>query len=246
MVTRYFGARITRNEDARLLTGQALFVDDVELPGMLHVAFLRSPHAHARIARDRRLARRGAREAWSRSTPRRTSATTGGPGRCWCRRRRSRARSSTSARRCRSPRTRCATSASRWRSWSPRAATSPRMPLADIVVDFEPLPAVVDLEAALAPARRACTTTSRGNVAAHVRQSQGRLRRRARSAPTASSRRRFRYDHGASSPIETRGVVAQWDARGDRLTVWDTTQAPVFRSATGSRRCSACPSGRCG
>ena len=41
-------------------------------------------------------------------------------------------------------------------------------------------------------------------------------------------RRRFRYEHGMSSPIETRGVVAQWDARADQLTVWDTTQAPVF------------------
>ena len=49
MSTRYFGERITRNEDPRLLTGHALFVDDIDLPGMLHVAFLRSIHAHARI-----------------------------------------------------------------------------------------------------------------------------------------------------------------------------------------------------
>ena len=47
--TRYFGKRIKRNEDPRLLTGQALFVDDVNLPNMGHVAFVRSPHAHARI-----------------------------------------------------------------------------------------------------------------------------------------------------------------------------------------------------
>jgi CO/xanthine dehydrogenase Mo-binding subunit len=40
-------------------------------------------------------------------------------------------------------------------------------------------------------------------------------------------RRRFAYDRGASSPIETRGVVAEWDRKADRLTVWDTTQAPV-------------------
>ena len=40
--------------------------------------------------------------------------------------------------------------------------------------------------------------------------------------------RRFRYDRGASNPIETRGIVANWDARADQLTVWDTTQAPVF------------------
>ena len=46
---RYFGKRIKRNEDPRLLTGQALFTDDVNLPNMAHVAFVRSPHAHARI-----------------------------------------------------------------------------------------------------------------------------------------------------------------------------------------------------
>ncbi|MBF8283001.1 MAG: putative carbon monoxide dehydrogenase large chain, partial [Anaerolineales bacterium] len=62
MATRYFGAPIKRNEDPRLLTGQALFVDDVELPGMLHAAFLRSTYAHARIKRidvSQALARKG-------------------------------------------------------------------------------------------------------------------------------------------------------------------------------------------
>src|SRR5947208_1189023 len=46
---RLVGKRVLRNEDARLLTGRALFVDDVLLEGMLHVAFLRSEHAHARV-----------------------------------------------------------------------------------------------------------------------------------------------------------------------------------------------------
>jgi len=49
MATPFIGRRVKRNEDPRLLTGQALFVDDVHLPEMLHVAFLRSPYAHARI-----------------------------------------------------------------------------------------------------------------------------------------------------------------------------------------------------
>ena len=49
MSTRFFGAPVKRNEDRKLLTGQALFIDDVELPGMLHVAFLRSQVAHARL-----------------------------------------------------------------------------------------------------------------------------------------------------------------------------------------------------
>ena len=38
-----------RKEDARLITGQTNWTDNITLPGMLHIAFLRSPHAHARI-----------------------------------------------------------------------------------------------------------------------------------------------------------------------------------------------------
>ena len=49
MATKFFGKRIKRNEDPRLLTGNALYVDDVNLPGMLYVAYYRSPYAHARI-----------------------------------------------------------------------------------------------------------------------------------------------------------------------------------------------------
>ena len=45
------GKRRTRKEDARLVTGQTSWSDNIQLPGMVHVAFLRSPHAHARIAR---------------------------------------------------------------------------------------------------------------------------------------------------------------------------------------------------
>jgi carbon-monoxide dehydrogenase large subunit len=44
------GARIERKEDYRFLTGAGQFTDDVALPGQTHAAFLRSPHAHAKIA----------------------------------------------------------------------------------------------------------------------------------------------------------------------------------------------------
>ncbi|HSS77657.1 MAG TPA: xanthine dehydrogenase family protein molybdopterin-binding subunit, partial [Thermoanaerobaculia bacterium] len=47
--TQPIGQRTKRNVDPHLLTGRALFVDDLELPGMAHVAFLRSPYAHAHI-----------------------------------------------------------------------------------------------------------------------------------------------------------------------------------------------------
>jgi aerobic carbon-monoxide dehydrogenase large subunit len=47
--TRYAGARVSRVEDARLLTGRGTFVDDVSLPGMLHTCFVRSPFPRAAI-----------------------------------------------------------------------------------------------------------------------------------------------------------------------------------------------------
>ena len=50
MGAKYFGAAVKRREDPRFLRGEARYVDDVKLSGMLHAAFLRSPHAHAWIA----------------------------------------------------------------------------------------------------------------------------------------------------------------------------------------------------
>src|SRR5690606_542600 len=49
MSARVFGSAIRRREDPRLLTGTGTYTDDIILPGMVHAAMLRSPHAHARI-----------------------------------------------------------------------------------------------------------------------------------------------------------------------------------------------------
>ena len=51
--------RLKRKEDARFIRGQGTYLDDIELPGMVHGAILRSPYAHARDRLDRHL--RGAR-----------------------------------------------------------------------------------------------------------------------------------------------------------------------------------------
>lgn len=50
MVLRsYVGAPVKRKEDPRLITGSSVYVDDLSLPGMVHLAIVRSPYAHARI-----------------------------------------------------------------------------------------------------------------------------------------------------------------------------------------------------
>lgn len=49
MGMKFFGASVLRKEDPALLTGKGRYVDDIKLPGMLHAAFVRSPYAHAEI-----------------------------------------------------------------------------------------------------------------------------------------------------------------------------------------------------
>ena len=166
-----------------------------------------------RAGRRRRLHRRRSRRLRQPGPAARAAAADPGP------------RFQRAARRCRSPRTRCATSASRSRWSSPRAATWPKTRSRTSIVDIEPLDAVVDLEAALQPARRSSTSDL------------GVERRRARRPARATTRRRgsgrlvvraaFLYDRGASAAIENRAVVAQWDARAEEMTIWDTTQAPI-------------------
>jgi aerobic carbon-monoxide dehydrogenase large subunit len=226
MSTRYFGAPVKRNEDHRLLTGRALFVDDVELPGMLHVAFLRSQVAHARI---KSIDISGARQCEGVVAVY-TAADLGAywqPGPLLV------------------PPPPIAGIVFNLRTQVPLAKDWIRHvgePLAivvaenrylaedaldEIAVDLDMLPVVVDIEAALDPSSVHVHDDLDTNISAHVHQRKGDYR-------TASARahlilkRRFRYEHGISSPIETRGVVAQWDARGNQMTIWDTTQAPVF------------------
>jgi len=48
-ISAMLGSPIKRREDPRLITGQAIYVDDIKIPGMLHMSVLRSPYGHARI-----------------------------------------------------------------------------------------------------------------------------------------------------------------------------------------------------
>src|ERR687887_1293196 len=47
VTSHWVGQRFKRKEDPRLIQGISHYVDDLRLPGMLHCAFVRSPHAHA-------------------------------------------------------------------------------------------------------------------------------------------------------------------------------------------------------
>jgi carbon-monoxide dehydrogenase large subunit len=225
MQTRHIGRALMRNEDPRLLTGRALFVDDVHLPGMLHAAFLRSPHAAAAIVSlDARAAR--AREGVVAVIAAEELGGFWKPGPLLV------------------PPPPIAGMTFRERCQVPLAkgvvrhvgepvamvlATSRYIAedaLADILVEYETRPVVGDLEAALAPGAPRVHDDLPDNIAAEVVQRKGDYTQALQNAAHVI-RRRYRYDRGASIPMETRGIVADWDAKADRMTVWDTTQAPV-------------------
>jgi aerobic carbon-monoxide dehydrogenase large subunit len=63
------GPSVKRKEDVRLLTGRGRYVEDVTLPGLLHAAIVRSPHAHARITRIDTASARGLRGVVAVLTP---------------------------------------------------------------------------------------------------------------------------------------------------------------------------------
>jgi carbon-monoxide dehydrogenase large subunit len=226
MSTRTFGEPIKRNEDRRLLTGQALFIDDVELPGMLHVAFLRSQMAHATIRKidlSKALQRPGVVAAYAA----RDLGDYWQPGPLLV------------------PPPPIAGTVFNKRTQVPLAKDKVRHvgeplviviaesryiaedALDDIDVELEQLPAVVDLERGLSAGSALVHDDVGTNVAAHVWQTKGNYAAAAAKADRII-KRRFSYEHGISSPIETRGVVARWDARANQMTIWDTTQAPVF------------------
>ena len=60
---RGIGHSVKRVEDDRFIRGAGNYIDDIHLPGMLHMAILRSPYAHATHQRHRRVEGAGARPA---------------------------------------------------------------------------------------------------------------------------------------------------------------------------------------
>jgi CO/xanthine dehydrogenase Mo-binding subunit len=225
VTTRQFGASVKRNEDARLLSGRAQFVDDVKLPGILHAAFVRSPHAHARIVSidaGAALAREGVVAVYTAAD----LADYWRPGPVIV------------------PPPPVEGAVFNERTQVPLAKGKARHvgepvalviaasryiaedAAADVAIEWDPLPVAADLEPAAAPGAPRVHDDLPDNVAARVRQTKGDYAAAAKRAHRIV-KRRFAYDHGCAQPMETRGVVAQWDAGAERLTVWDTTQAPI-------------------
>jgi carbon-monoxide dehydrogenase large subunit len=215
---QYVGQRILRVEDPRFLTGRATYTDDVHLPGMLEAAFVRSPHAHARI--------RGIDVARARALPGVRGVFTGQdlaavmqpfvsqvPGRSDVATLTQHALTLDKARHVGDP---VAVVVADSRYLAEDACEL-------VEVDWDELPALVDPEAALE--KGAPLIHEGGNNFAHIEFRRGDVDRLFASADHVFSKR-FRHGRLSPAPLETRGVVASYEPGSGQVTIWTSSQTP--------------------
>ncbi len=222
MGVKQFGARVARLEDPDLLTGRARYIDDIKMTGGLHACFVRSPHAHARLGKidiDNASNHPGIYAVLTADdlpepmnlmrmpmlVPNTTIAAL-------------------KTQHCLARDEVCYVGQpiavvigdSRYLAEDAANAVFP---------DLETLPAISDLKAAVADGAPTAHSDLPDNKASNFRQSFGDI-----DAAFATASHVFReeiFQHrGGGMALETRGVVAQYDAAADLLTVWSATQTP--------------------
>ena len=230
MGARYFGAAVRRREDPRFLRGDGRFVDDVALSGLLHAAFLRSPHAHARLV--------GLRTESARAMPGVAGVFTfddlapwlkplplfGAPPPGLAAAIRFELRQAPQYALCRD-RARYVGEAVAMVVADSRARAEDA--LERIEADWEPLPVVADMVAATEPGSPLVHADWGTNVAVGFTHAIGDADRAFAGADIVFTET-FEIQRYVGMPLETRGVIAQWDRRDETLTTWNSTQVSHF------------------
>jgi 2-furoyl-CoA dehydrogenase large subunit len=218
MSETWIGKSVKRVEDARLLAGRGTYIDDhPPVANLFHAAIVRSPHAHARIlgydlaaalAMDGVAGVVTGQDVVKHSKPFAVGVTA--PVHYYC----------------------AATDKARFVG-EPVAvvvATSRYVAedAADLVqVSYAPLPAVVDPERALEPDAPVLHEAVGSNLANNRRLVYGDPDRAFRDADVVL-KERFRFPKYGSTPIETYGVIARWDALDGVCTVWSNFMGPFI------------------
>src|ERR671922_1155837 len=216
--TRWIGKSVSRVEDGRLLTGRGTFIDDhPPVANACHAAVVRSPHAHARI------------RGWDVSAALTMEGVVGV------------VTGADVAKACKPfgvgvtapihyyP---AATDKVRFVGEPVAVVVARDRYLAEdaaeaVVVDYEPLAAVVDPERALAPDAPVLHEAVGTNLAGHRRLVYGDPDRAFREAEVVI-RERFKFPKYGSTPIETYGLIARWDALDGVVTVWSNFMGPFI------------------
>jgi CO/xanthine dehydrogenase Mo-binding subunit len=222
VTTRFFGARVQRVEDDRLLRGHGRFTDDVSENGerALESYLVRSPYAHARI--------RSIDVSAARAMPGVVAVYTAAdlpfgqtdlpvliphPNLTQAR-----------TQRC------LASEVVRYVGEAVAFIVAESRSLAEdaaeaVQVEYEPLPVVITPESA-ARADHLVHENVPDNVAAEMIQEVGSVQAALASAPRRK-RLHLRFERGAASPMEARAVWARWSRSERKLTMYDSTQSPT-------------------
>jgi aerobic carbon-monoxide dehydrogenase large subunit len=219
MTTRWFGERVQRVEDDRLLRGNGRFTDDID-SGALESCLIRSPYAHARITSVDVSAARALPGVVAvylaadlpfgdRDLPiliPHPNLTHGRTQRC------------------------LASEVVRYSGEAVAFVVAESRSIAEdaaelVQVEYEPLPVVITPEVSAA-ADRLVHDDVPGNVAAEMLQEVGDVNKAMAAAPHRK-RLHFRFERGAASPMEGRAIWARWSAAEHKLTVFDSTQSPT-------------------
>ena len=223
----FIGRSLRRREDRRLLTGRGQFIADFELPQMLHAVFVRSPLAHAHIRAidvSRALAAPGVVYALTgpelaRELPPVSDSQLALP--------------------------------SKWTALVQHTFINPQQPLLAfdkvrhvgeavavivakdraaaedaaqlVTLDLDPLPAVLDPEAALAAGATVVHDRFGTNLIGGFTIGKGDAAAALAHAPHRLTRR-FHHHRYAAMPMECRGVVSSHEPRTDAVTIWSSTQ----------------------
>ena len=214
------GERIKRKEDPRLIQGRGHYVDDVKLDGMLHMAFARSVHAHARL--------KSVNVSAARAHPGVVAAYTGADlkgkvGLVPC---------AAGMEGLKVPDHPCLAVDKVCYVGEPVAAVVARdryvaRDAADLIeIDYEPLPAVVDPEKALAAGSPLIHEKLGDNVAFVAKLEGGDWKSVEADKSLKVIKQRMINQRLAPVSMETRGVIASYSPGEDTLTVWSSTQIP--------------------
>lgn len=214
-----FGVRVERREDLPLLKGQGTYTDDLKLAGMLHAAVLRSPHARARI--------RSIDVSAARALPGVaavfTHAELGASGK---------EIPLLQPNPVLVPRTQLLLANDEVRYAGEPVAlvvADDRYTAEDaldlIEVEYELLPVVSGVLAAIEDGAPVVYPEIAGNLASSFTLGFGDIEA-AFATSDAVLRQRFKTHRGGGHAMECRAVLAEYDRRANRITMWSATQAP--------------------
>ena len=216
------GQPLRRKEDGRLVTGRTRWTDSVTVPGLLHVALLRSPMAHARVTRvdvSAALARPGVVAAYTGAD---LADDMGGLPTAW-----------TVSEDLKTP-PHLAVTQDKVRYVGDAVAVvvaTSRYAAADaleaVEVDYEPLPAVLDMEAALTDGSPLVHDDIGSNLCFTYDEEHGEYEASKAKADVVL-RRRYINQRLIPSAMEPRAVVVDPTAGVDSYTIWSATQVPHF------------------